>query len=597
MLKRAILGVVALCLLLGRGVSPTVAQAADKAQIQQAMAKGAGWIKSTMKNRGGGAKTFAYLALLKADEPHDSPVMKEAVAHVLERFKDGVYTPGSEQLYEAAVEINLLADLDGEKYRPQIQLIADYITSSQSPEGHWNYLGDKTEKKRTGGDISVTHYACLGLWTAARAGIQVDPQVWERVLNWMNRCHNADGGYAYNPGVKMSDQENGIDSGMNMTVNGVGIMCIAILNIDSSRLPGLEKKTGAKSPVANSEPKKTGGSLERVDLDTPPPSDSASGAEPKPQVKTSGRIPDATFNTLKNALNWVSVRFQPVNPVNHRAYYYYSLERMGALANVTKLNKRDWYDECAETLLTAQSADGSWSLSSSTSGADNDTCFVVLFLSRSTGKVLKRTPTATEPPVGGGLLSGGRGLPDNLKDLDANGNVKKKKPENSSLDDLLASLQSPDSVDLDAAQAEIVEKIQLGDKMELVKQKDKLITLIKQKDPAIRKTAIWAIGRTGDLSLARFAIQGLDDPDSGVMVESHMALCWTARKPSAFKLPIDPLEGLASDASPEQKKVAIDSWRRQALLLWGEWYLRTRPYAERGDEFETNLRNRMLELK
>ena len=188
-------------------------------------------------------------------------------------------------------------------------------------------------------------------------------------------------------------------------------------------------------------------------------------------------------------------------------------------------------------------------------------------------------------------------MPDNLKDLDANGNVKKKKAENSSLDDLLASLQSPDSVDLDAAQAEIVEKIQLGDKMELVKQKDKLITLIKQKDPAIRKTAIWAIGRTGDLSLARFAIQGLDDPDSGVMVESHMALCWTARKPSAFKLPIDPLEGLASDASPEQKKVAIDSWRRQALLLWGEWYLRTRPYAERGDEFETNLRNRMLELK
>ena len=76
-----------------------------------------------------------------------------------------------------------------------------------------------------------------------------------------------------------------------------------------------------------------------------------------------------------------------------------------------------------------------------------------------------------------------------------------------------------------------------------------------------------------------------------------MALCWTARKPNAFKLPIDPLEGLAAEAGPDQKAAAVDSWRRQALRLWGEWYLRNRPYAERGDEFETNLRNRLLELQ
>ena len=81
------------------------------------------------------------------------------------------------------------------------------------------------------------------------------------------------------------------------------------------------------------------------------------------------------------------------------------------------------------------------------------------------------------------------------------------------------------------------------------------------------------------------------------MTESHLALCWTARKPNAFKLPLDPLDGVAADAGPDQKSAAIESWRRQALRLWGEWYLRNRPYAERGDEFETNLRNRLLQLK
>ena len=194
------------------------------------------------------------------------------------------------------------------------------------------------------------------------------------------------------------------------------------------------------------------------------------------------------------------------------------------------------------------------------------------------------------------MLSGGRGLPDDLKELDASGNVKKKK-EKSSLDDLLASLQDANAVDLDEAQAEIVQQIQLGDRKDLIGKKDMLLKLVESPDPDVRKTAIWAIGRTGDLSLARFALRGLDDPNQSVMLESHMALCWTARKPNAFKLPLDPLEELAADAGPDQQSAAVELWRRQALRLWGDWYLRNRPYSERGDEFETNLRNRLLELK
>ena len=588
-MNHRILGWAALSVLFVHGLTSVESRAADKAQIQQAIVKGAAWIQAGMKEKRGSHKSLANVALLKAGEPHDSPLMLEAVADINAKIKSGgVYEPAGDQIYEAGVDITLLADLDGEKYLPQIQIIANYILTNQSPQGHWNYLPPRNERERTGGDISVSHYGCLGLWAAARAGVKIDPDVWVRVLNWMNSCPNSDGGYAYNPGVALG--LDGTNSTMNMTVNGVGIMCIAMLNLEPKRLPSFEKGPPPPKPgaVASGTPadKKTAGALEAVDLD-------ATAAENK-QGASTGRIPEATFTTVRNALNWVSTRFESENKnAAHKAYYYYSLERMGALANVTKLNGQDWFNACADKLLSQQNPDGSWGLTQIVT-QENDTCFVVLFLTRSTGKILKRTNL--EPPEGGGLLSGGRGLPDDLKELDANGNVKKKR-EKSSLDDLLASLQNTDTGNLEDTQTELVQQIQLGDKKELIGKKDMLLKLAGHSDPEIRRTAIWAIGRTGDLSLARFAILGLDDPDSGVMRESHMALCWTARKPNAFKLPVDPLEGLAAEAGPDQKAAAVDSWRRQALRLWGDWYLRNRPYAERGDEFETNLRNRLLELQ
>ncbi len=572
------------------------AQAADKAAIQNAIARGAAYIKTTINQRPYGEKTLSYLALLKAGEPADGPVMAQGAAHILEKFKNGEYHAVSHHIYEAGVDLTLLADIDGEKYRPQIEIIAKYILYNMSPDGYWNYLPLGRDPGRPGGDISVTHYACLGLWAAARSGVQIDPQVWVRVLNWMNANHNQDGGYAYNPGVVLG--RYGMESTMNMSVNGVGILCIAMLNLEPKRLPSFDKgaanppksKPEKPSPVTPQEAKKPSGVLEAVDLDS---EENVKGA----LKSVPGRIPEASFASARGALQWVSARFEPFNKgIDHSAYYYYSLERMGALANVTKLDGHDWYNECADELIAGQQADGSWRISSY-GGPESDACFAVLFLSRSTGKILKRTTVKIEPPVGGGLLSGGRGLPDDLSELDANGNVKKKKGEKSSLDDLLAALQEADGSNLEETQAELIQMVQLGDKQELVGQKDKLVTLVTQPDPEVRRTAIWAIGRTGDLSLARHAILGLDDPDLGVMTESHLALSWTARKPNAFKLPLNPMDGIAADAPEDQKTAAVESWRRQALRLWGEWYLRNRPYADRGDEFETNLRNRLLQLK
>lgn len=92
----------------------TEAHSADKAQIQQAIVRGSAWIKKGIKDSAGSHQTLANVALMKAGEPHDSPFMVDAVAHVFSKIKDGKYSAPEDQIYEAALDVTLLADLDGE---------------------------------------------------------------------------------------------------------------------------------------------------------------------------------------------------------------------------------------------------------------------------------------------------------------------------------------------------------------------------------------------------------------------------------------------------------------------------------------------------
>ena len=113
-------------------------------------------------------------------------------------------------------------------------------------------------------------------------------------------------------------------------------------------------------------------------------------------------------------------------------------------------------------------------------------------------------------------------------------------------------------------------------------------------EPQIRRTAMWALGRSDDLSLVRYAIEAiLDDPDTDVLIEAHAALCWFSRRPDGFGLPDNPIASLSPDVSDEDRKAAVDKWRRQAVKAWGEWYLRVCPYEERDDPFVISLKRRL----
>ncbi len=553
---------------------------ASTQEVNRSIAKGANYLKSVVGEATGGHKTLIGLAMMKGKVPKNNPELQGVVKEILKKFEGGKYKPGGEHLYEAGVEATFLADLDPVKYKPQIQLLADYIVGHQMDTGGWDYPTGGHPKESVG-DTSVMQYACLGLWAASRAGVEINPQVWVDILNWHAKHQNDDGGFAYIPGLKIGDG-NGAST-INMSVNAVGSMHIAMLQLNPTYLP-LETELRAEKSAASEEEKKRFGILETVKIEDP-------------KTKTVvARIPPASVNSVRRAYALVKNRFRVENKeTGWAAYYYYSLERMSALANVKQIGSRDWFNECADFLIQKQNEDGSWKVSRNFK-EDVDTAFAVLFLTRSTGRLLKRVDT---PKFGDGLLAGGRGLPDDLSDVDFNGrSVKMKKPPTEPLDILLASLSKTGGLEnLDAVQEQIVEQVQLGNREELIGQVDQLLKLIDHPDPDIRQTVVWALGRTGNMNLAQHLIDKLGDENLYVMVEARNALCWISRKPLGFGFPEDPLQDLSSKATDEQKKAAISQWHKNLVLTWGEWYLKNRPFEDRGDAFEAELRRKMEKLK
>ena len=555
------------------------APAATTVEVQTAVAKGAQYLRSIYPMMNGGEKTLVALTIYKADGNKNGRELTTTLNEILAKFDGDTYEYGGDHLYEAGVEATLLSDLDAVKYKPQLQILADVIISEQMDTGGWDYPNGGHGKDSVG-DTSVIQYACLGLWACERAGVQVDPQVWERVLLWHAKYQNDDGGFSYCPGLTTGDGRGA--SMLNMSVNAVGNMHIAMLHLDPKFLP-LEQRRPTKQASPDDEPPKFG-FLEAVEVEAPEESRAKQG-----------EIPDSSITAVRRAFGFVTARFDTFNrETGHKSYYYYSLERMASLANIEKIGDREWFNSCADFLISEQQPTGGWDIKSVYT-PQLDSAFCVLFLTRSTGRLLKRVAT---PQLGQGLLAGGRGLPDDLTSVDFNGRtiVAPEGPVEP-LDKLLASLKNTGNLDFLDVQEQIVEKVQLGDRETLIGQVDQLLELVDHPDANIRRTVMWALGRTDRMDLARHLIDGLSDSDLGVMIEARNGLCWLSRKPKGFGYPIDPIADLGPDASEQQQEDAVATWHKRLVLTWGEWYLNNRPFTDRGDEFEAELRARMVRLQ
>lgn len=570
---------------LAGALAPSPVAAADPAAVKAAIDRAAIYLRGN-SGADSGRAILSALALYKAGVDATDPAIQKAVDSVLEKCSGGKYAGGrTSQMYAVGLEATLLSDLDAEKYQPQLTMMRDYILENQMENGAWDYP-DGGHGAGSKGDTSCIQYSCLGLWAIARADIAVPPETWEKVLLWHAQNQGNDGGFAYCPGL--NEGEQGGNSSLNMSVNAVGSMHIAMLQLDPSFLPlKANSRPATPKPEVVAEEKPKFGVLETVEV-----------VEEDATKSESAKIPNSSIDSVRRAFGYVTTRFQKLNEETQwKTYYYYSLERMAALANVQMIGDHDWYQECADVILSQQKPDGSWQFTGGSGvGVELDTAFTILFLTRSTGKLLKRT--VAEPGFGDGLLAGGRGLPEDLKDVNFDGRgIKGKDKPRGPLEEMLASLQDPEGINIDDLQEQIVDKVQLGDRAALIGQKELLIKLASNPDPAVRQTAMWALGRTDDLRLARHLIDGLSDVNSNVMMEAQNALCWLARRPRGVGLPENPEDAAPDGATPEQRQESILAWRRQALQAWGTWYLENRPYDDQADQFESKLKGQLQRIR
>ena len=304
--------------------APGVAADVTGAQVRQAVRKGVRALQELQSANGawperhqpGGETCLAALALLHAGESPKSGSVAAAVLRIRELPNQHVYV--------TSLKTMVLAQVDPQKYRREIQDAAQWLERAQGPTGLWNYTPDTSRF-----DHSNSQFALLGLHAAAQAGIKIPANVWKNALAGIAATQNEDGGWSY--------QGKG-DSYGSMTAAGVSDLLI----VGSQRYAGSER--GFRDG------------------------------------KAAGCGRYRTNKPLDAGLEWLSRRFtasgNPGRRESHVLYWLYAVERCGILSGQRYFGRHDWYREGARYLVRAQHADGSWG------SALEETCFAILFLAK-----------------------------------------------------------------------------------------------------------------------------------------------------------------------------------------------------------------------
>jgi hypothetical protein len=243
-------------------------------------------------------------------------------------------------------------------------------------------------------------------------------------------------------------------------------------------------------------------------------------------------------------------------------YCLYGLERVGALADKETLGGIDWFGQGLQYIIKSQKDNGSWN---SDYGDLVNTSWAILFMTKATRKTIERVRIKR---LGSGTLYGGRGLPKDLANITvANGRVMVR-PMNGAVEGMLAVLEDPRSDNADAALAGLVLKYQEKGTGAMRPLKDRFRRLLKDRDPGIRSTAVWGLGRSGDLDVVPLLIGVLADPkeDDSVVVEARTSLQFLSRKVDGY--------GPPNRSTPEQ--------RAEAAAQWQAWYDAIRPIDAEG---------------
>jgi hypothetical protein len=381
-MKRAILSAMAACACLASAPQDPREKSKDKVdgkKVNEAIDKGAAFL---IKRYADGINNTSWnspielvvLTLSHCNVKPDHPVLAKCL--------EGMLSSKLHFTYRVALQAMALQRLDPKKHLDRIAACAQWLVDTQCAEGEWGYPGTLSNEnehpkkvevdppKKEGdawkvqrrkrpdpkvkGDQSNAQFALLGLRAAQESGVEIPKETWASALRFQLATQRPDGGWGY----YFRDMRDKTSYG-SLTLAGTCAVAICRYYL------------GTKDPLKDPAVQKG--------------------------IQWMARRLDFGENPLVTQSN-------VIDPRAWHYYYLYSIERTGILCNTEKFGDKEWYPGGAQFLLLNQSSDGSWTtgarLQWKAAGSMEapDTCFALLFLTRSTPPLVETGDQRKDPP-------------------------------------------------------------------------------------------------------------------------------------------------------------------------------------------------------
>ena len=449
------------------------------------------------------------------------------------------------QNYELGLAIILLAESEADAYRPQIQALIDVAQRRQREDGAWNYYN----AEEGNGDVSISQYLVLALWTAKQYGFDIDELTVENACKWLLRTQDNGGGWPYtpvDPGNFGPTNQNSKQLGYDQPSDAAA--GLGSLYISAGLLGFVNQKLPQKTDDANTQ--KTNGVLQIKKEESE-----------EEKITKNPNIPEqVVMRGLNTGNGYFSKKGDTVWDTQRWPYYFiYSYERymtFRELAELKNIEEPAWFVKGVYFLEDKQMEDGSW-VYSSKSGKGVDTCLAMLFLLRSTKQSLKLAIEETK-------FQGGVGLPKNLANAKMKDGKVVAEEVSGDIESILQMLESEDGLTADTVKALPPDITLSGDAIKRREQQEQLKALISEGNYLARRVAVRSLAREQKLEAVPTLLFAMTDPNKNVVREARDALRFISRRLDGF--------GLKDNFTEEERNKAVQAWRN--------WYLQVRPEAE-----------------
>jgi hypothetical protein len=385
-----------------------------KEQVDQAILKGVSWLKGRQgedgawprltgdsgaqgygtgkSSAGSGAYPFpagttalALYTLLKCKVDPKDPVVKNGFAHIKAAKMDEPetsYESGmlllalcatADQAKSTKASLKAKPRLEG-AYRGWAQKLVDQVVKRRDrfKIRGFRYNHPGSEGKNEGGgqeDLSGTQIVALGLFSAHRVGIKVQPKVWEDILKYSMEQQDEDG-----PPVEEKDPVTG--------------------KVSQYRARGFSYIRGIQNPVeGKASAGMTACGIANVMMARFVLTDGGRKQEQWDKRPDAKKVQDSVYDGLA----WLQAHWSPFQNAHphigqglpdgrYNHYWHYALERAMDLVGRQKVGDHVWYSDIGQELINRQDPKGFWKNDSTAYVQDDflDTCFSLLFLRRAT---------------------------------------------------------------------------------------------------------------------------------------------------------------------------------------------------------------------